>query len=228
MPIGIKSYIGIDVQCRRGLAYCVLNATAEMTLSGWIAGTSIEEQARSVHALASSLSPDKDAVAIGIDAPRMPLSSSRAHYWNRATNSWRLRVEGEKGHGRHCEVVVRALGFANPQWTPLYNESPTWMKLGYALYATLKGLRHVYEVFPSASYAALNGATTPKITFDFANFRQGPKDRLDACVAALTVYEFINDRGWEAGGGDGLGSIVLPGRAPEGGSSVLLEWPGRT
>ena len=42
------------------------------------------------------------------------------------------------------------------------------------------------------------------------DFVSGVKDMLDASVAALTVYEFINGRGCEVGGDDGLGTIVLP------------------
>ena len=38
---------------------------------------------------------------------------------------------------------------------------------------------------------------------------------LDARVAAVTVQEFIAGRGSEAGGGDGLGTIILPRPLPE-------------
>jgi hypothetical protein len=49
---------------------------------------------------------------------------------------------------------------------------------------------------------------------------------LDACVAAVTVRELVLGRGCEVGGGDGLGSIVLP-RAPSlGRARGLLDWPG--
>ena len=41
-------------------------------------------------------------------------------------------------------------------------------------------------------------------------FNSGVKDMLDASVAALTVCEFVNGRGCEVGGEDGLGTIVLP------------------
>ena len=33
---------------------------------------------------------------------------------------------------------------------------------------------------------------------------------LDACIAAVTIREFLNGRGCEVGNADGLGSIVLP------------------
>jgi hypothetical protein len=41
-------------------------------------------------------------------------------------------------------------------------------------------------------------------------FNSGVKDMLDASVAALTVFEFVNGQGCEVGGDDGLGTIVLP------------------
>jgi len=42
------------------------------------------------------------------------------------------------------------------------------------------------------------------------DFTGGVKDMLDASVAAVTVFEFINGRGCEVGGEDGLGTILLP------------------
>mgnify|MGYP005849327221 CR=1 FL=1 len=38
----------------------------------------------------------------------------------------------------------------------------------------------------------------------------GVKDMLDASVAAITVFEFVKGHGCEVGGGDGLGTILLP------------------
>ena len=64
------------------------------------------------------------------------------------------------------------------------------------------------------------------VTVDFAAFADGPKDVVDACVAAVTVREFEAGRGFAVGGGDGLGAIVLP-RPPESGlDSAVLRWPG--
>ena len=59
----------------------------------------------------------------------------------------------------------------------------------------------------------------------FAEFYKGPKDMLDACVSAITVYEFIHGRGSEVGDGDGLGTIILPCPIPKITRSELLEWP---
>jgi len=48
---------------------------------------------------------------------------------------------------------------------------------------------------------------------------------LDAFVAAATVREFVHGRGCEVGGGDGLGTIVLPRPLPEPVMSGVLAWP---
>jgi len=47
---------------------------------------------------------------------------------------------------------------------------------------------------------------------------------LDAVVAALTVREFKSGRGTEVGGGDGLGTIVLP-RPVQNPIQAVLNWP---
>ena len=57
-------------------------------------------------------------------------------------------------------------------------------------------------------------------------FLSGPKDMLDAVVAAYSVKEYIAGRGMAVGGGDGLGEIILPRPVAEPGHPVL-EWPAR-
>jgi hypothetical protein len=42
------------------------------------------------------------------------------------------------------------------------------------------------------------------------NFSKGPKDMLDAGIAAFTVYEFLHGRGTKVGGQDNMGTIILP------------------
>ena len=54
----------------------------------------------------------------------------------------------------------------------------------------------------------------------------GPKDMLDAWVAAATVREFVEGRGAEVGGGDGLGTIVLPRPIREPAIDEVMRWPG--
>lgn len=160
---------------------------------------------------------------IGIDAPRRPLDRPREWYWRRGR--WRRRAPGEQGHGRHCEVMVKAHGIANPQWTPLRADAPAWMRQGFRLFELLGDRSSCYEVFPSASYRLFEQDPAPATTIDFAHFEPGPKDMLDAVVAAVTVHEFLSGRGCEVGGGDGLGAIVLPRPLPRPRAEVLA-WPG--
>ena len=54
--------------------------------------------------------------------------------------------------------------------------------------------------------------------------RGHPKDMLDAAIGALTVREFEAGRGCEVGGGDGLGTIILPRPIPEP-IEAVLTWP---
>ncbi len=84
----------------------------------------------------------------------------------------------------------------------------------------------VYEVFPSASYNILQTVPEISCSLSFENFRPGPKDMLDAVIAAVTVFEFIKGRGCEVGGGDGLGTIILPRPIPNSKLEVL-HWPRR-
>jgi predicted nuclease with RNAse H fold len=215
-------YVGIDVQVRRGLPYCILDQDAAMVASGWIEGVGATEQAEAMRdALRATTGGAR--LAIGIDAPRMPLPDVRQWYWEGAKKRWRAKRSTDKGCGRHCEVVVKALGMANPQWTPLIGESPAWMRLGYVLFRVLESLGKVYEVFPSASYSLLEDLNV-ETKIELSQFRLGPKDMLDAIVGAVTVREFACGHGWEAGGGDGLGTIILPGPPPTG--HPCTRWPG--
>ncbi len=97
---------------------------------------------------------------------------------------------------------------------------------GFALFKALeaRGIT-THEVFPSASYAMLEGKNHLPVILDFSTFRPGAKDMIDACVAAFTVAEFENGRGCEVGS-DGLGTIVIPRPLPNSVSAKLLQWPG--
>jgi len=89
------------------------------------------------------------------------------------------------------------------------------MTIGFGLFHALKGRAvSVYEVFPTASYSVLCGVTDVRVSIDFSNCSVGPKDMLDSIVAAATVREFVSGRGRELGGGDGLGTIILPRSLP--------------
>ena len=212
-------FMGIDVQTSRKCAYSVLNRKGICFSSGWLEGESNIEICKNLIKIIDEIS----LIAIGIDAPRIPLSAPREFFWSR--NHWRPRKERERGFGRHCEVILKSLNIANPQFTPIRGKCPSWMELGFALFSCLGDREGVFEVFPTASYSILEGRNNPKVTIDFANFSSGPKDMIDACVSAITVLEYLEDRGCEVGGGDGLGSIILPGPIPIENAHPVLNWP---
>ena len=195
-----KTYIGVDVQSARGCPFAVLNADARMIRNGWL------QDAAGLRQLVTLLAAE-GAVVVGIDAPRMPVTAPRQ--WASERGRW-VRKSVERG--RHCEVVVRSLGLANPQWTPLAKDAEPWMQLGFAMFRSLAGLPHVvvHEVFPSASYRMFEVGQAPSVTLSLTSFEPGPKDMLDAIVAAVTIREFTEGRGSEIGGGDGMGTMILP------------------
>lgn len=209
-------YLGIDVQARRPSPFAVIDDRGQSIGSGWIKTPS--ELETIVQRLNTS-----SRVAIGIDAPRQPLASPREWYWSK-TKGWRPRRRSEAGRGRHCEVVIAAYRIANPQWTPLLKHAPTWMRFGFRLFEAAPNVTQLFEVFPSASYALLDADTDTKLEISLAQFAKGPKDMLDAYVAAATVREFLAGRGMAVGGGDGYGQIVLPRPLPHTDSPVLC-WP---
>lgn len=213
-------FIGIDISERRGCAVAAIDG------SGRSVGTRCcDSTVSGVIAAVREIAGDTDVV-IGVDSPRMPLARPRAWYWNKKTSNWRPRKQEERGWGRHCEVVISSLGLANPQWTPLLEDAPNWMRLGFELYKALGQIGQVHEVFPSAAYSQLNVGPGPSVQLTFAGFANGPKDMLDAYVGAVTVAEVEAGRGSAVGGGDQFGTIVLPrptGSAP----ANLLVWPAR-
>lgn len=209
-------YIGIDVQVKRGCPYAVFNHSLQMVDSGWIPGNAPNDD------LITQICSKYPNAHVGLDCPRMPLPAPRQWYWQR--NTWTRRTT-QKGVGRHCEVAVKALNLANPQWTPMAEEAPEWMQTGFSLFTRFGSRCRTYEAFPSASYQMLETLPSIACTLSFDAFRPGPKDMLDAVIAALTVAEFVNGRGCEVGGGDGLGTIILPGPLKDAQSRVL-QWPG--
>jgi len=226
MKNDIFFYMGIDVQISKGCSYFIIDKNAEIVDSGWAKEDTYLKTAHQQRSVALETSGGHlDNIAIGIDSPRMPLKIKREFYWNRRSNSWRPRRNNEKGHGRHCDVVVKSLKIANPQWTRLEKDCQEWMQLGFKIFEAMKDFDYVFEVFPSASYYMLNKDRDLKVKINFSGFSQGPKDMIDACVAAMTVYEFVHGRGSEVGGCDGLGTIILPRPIPETTHSELLEWP---
>ena len=209
--------IGIDVQAARGCPFAVLDtANARIIGSGWMVGNNLTQSVRDL------VTRYPDAV-FAIDAPRMPLQTPRSWYW-RNGRGWTRGNGAVKGKGRHCEVVIKAHGLANPQWTPLVGNAPDWMKHGFEIFDALKRRATTLEVFPSASYRMLDDVNDVRVNIPLAGFLNGPKDMLDAIVAAVTGVEYLAGRGQEVGGGDGLGTIVLPRRIAEPITDVM-EWP---
>ena len=202
----ITYFAGIDVQINRGCAYYILNADKKYVKSGWF-NKSIPKSFKNLFLETTNNQTDK--IAIGIDAPRLPIKKLRTRYFDKKKNEWRL--ESKQSNGRECEVIIKSYNIANPQWTKTLADSPKWMSLGYDIFAALKEFPYVYEVFPSASYKMIE---RENLAYELClnNFTGGVKDMLDASVAAITVCEFINGRGCEVGGEDGLGTIVLPGK----------------
>jgi hypothetical protein len=222
----IRFYMGIDVQISKGCSYFIVDEEAEIVDSGWAKKGTFLKTAHQLRSVAfETADGQSNNIAIGIDSPRMPLKIKRKYFWNGKSLEWEEKRQNEEVFGRHCEVVLKSLGIANPQWTRTEAESPDWMKLGFMVYEAMEDINYVFEVFPSASYNLLKNDRKLKVTINFGNFSQGPKDMIDACVAAITVYEFIHGRGSEVGGGDGLGTIILPRPLPDSAPRELLLWP---
>jgi predicted nuclease with RNAse H fold len=215
----MRKFIGIDISEDRGCAVAAIDGSGRSLGSTW-SRCDVDDVVREVRLLGNG----SGELTIGIDSPRMPSETSRAWYWSRRALGWRPRLTGERGWGRHCEVVIAALRLANPQWTPPGDAAPGWMRFGFSLFRALEGSGEVLEVFPSASYTQLNESDEPRLEISFRAFAPGPKDMLDAFLGAVTVLEYKKGNGSEVGGGDGLGSIVLP-RPIVGAPASLLTWP---
>jgi hypothetical protein len=215
-------FAGVDIAEKRGSAWCLLDGDYRSVAAGWVDHTTDPYRTAVSLRQAIEAAGPSARTPIGIDGPRMPLPSRRNWRWTK--KGWSYCRDGI--FGRHSEIVVRALKLANPQWTPTRDTAPAWMRLGFALFETLNPDFETLEVFPSASYRMLDTANTPRVTFDLRSFTRGPKDMLDAYVAALTIGEFKSGRGCEVGGGDGLGTIVLPRPVPIRDYPALGVWPG--
>ena len=219
-----RFYLGIDVQTVRGCPYVVLDQSGESVDSDWLSG-SIGDVVRGLADVVDRYQKTGCSwLGVGIDAPREPLPSPRLWYWDGSRARWRPRRSSDTGNGRHCEVVIAAHRLANPQWTPHRLPYPDWMQLGFALFAALQWYAPTYEVFPSASYTLLDGDPPLRIGVRLNHFTRGPKDMLDAYVAAATVREYVQGRGSAVGGGDGLGEIILP-RPLLKPIEKVLRWP---
>lgn len=212
----MTAYIGIDVQTQRPPCFAVLSPDGELLDAGWAA----EASAASVlERLQRWTEPGRELV-VGVDAPRSLVPNGRA--WAFRRGNW-VHRQPTLTAGRHCEVVLRTCGLANPQWTG--PEPEPWVQLGIELFQALGEVATVHEVFPSATYVQLAGTTEPALQLSFGEFAPGPKDMLDACMAALTVREYELGRGCSAGGGDGFGAIVLARPCTHRHFATVNVWP---
>ena len=223
-------FVGVDVQMSRACSYFVFDAAGAFVDSGWLAenkatrlpgntgkipvvrrGTKAPSTESELRRIIDALTDgDVSRVSVGIDAPRQPLQVPRLHSYS-AKRGWVPFGADDLASGRHCEVAISVLKLATPQWTPLERNAKDWMKLGFRLFESLADIPRVYEVFPSASYAQLERASERALTtMDLRVLRPGPKDMIDAMAAAYTTREFVQGRGCEVGGKDGLGTIILP------------------
>lgn len=217
-------FIGVDVQTARGCPFAILDEDGTAVEDGWVEVTDPDSVVAGLKQVLDRHNAANNNLSLAVDAPRVPLPEPRQWYWR--GRRWRRCEPKDQGAGRHCEVVVAAHRLANPQWTPSRPPFPAWMELGFAIFEQLGAQYAAYEVFPSASYHMLQGENDTTVTIRLGSFAPGAKDMLDAYVAAATLREFVQGRGCEIGGGDGLGSIVLPRplRSP---IADVLEWPGQ-
>ena len=208
-------FAGIDVQTQRKCTCAFIDESGEVIKKIWFSSPD------QLIEILSKLSIGDD-ITFGIDSPRMPLVHKRKYYWNGSKGTWRKVNDKDKGVGRHCEVIVSAYKLANPQWTPLSDSKerriPEWMLLGFELFKVLEKRYKVYEVFPTASLSLLRFEEGQNVSFNFTDFvidkngsiAASAKDMLDAIIAAYTVFRHNGKFGEEVGGGDGLGTILLP------------------
>ena len=214
-----RIFIGIDVQLSRGLAFAVMDGAGAVIGNGWL-------ETDAARRVISDLHRQYPNAVFGIDSPRQAMPGPRAHYWA-GSGGWRRRRASDRGFGRHCEVVISVCGLARPQWTPTTAESPPpWMTFGFALFEACRDLGiGAEEVFPSAAYKQLEADGDTRIELPLTHFHRGPKDMLDAIVAAFSVREFVQGRGSAVGGGDGLGRIVLPRPVRHASFAAVSDWP---
>jgi len=72
--------VGVDVQVSRGCPDYAIDAAGGYITSGWLAKLETPSDLRAQIDRLSNGSPD--AIAIGIDAPRMPLDARRSWSWS--------------------------------------------------------------------------------------------------------------------------------------------------
>ena len=97
----IKYFAGIDVQVKRGCSYYIINEKKNFVANGWIE----ENIPQSFKELFIKISNDHlKEIAIGIDAPWMPVKKLRKRSFDKKTNSW--IDNGDEKLGRDRKSVV--------------------------------------------------------------------------------------------------------------------------
>jgi len=80
-------FMGIDVQISRKCPYMVLNNKSICISSGWLEGESTNEICKNlIYRLANFDKKGISNIAIGIDAPRVPLKAPRQYFWIELVN----------------------------------------------------------------------------------------------------------------------------------------------
>lgn len=154
----------------------------------------------------------REPVVVAIDAPRHYLRGPRRWRLNKA-GRW---VTADLPSGRECEVLVRRLRLANPQWTPSATMPMPWITLGQQVFAACESAGFTtIECFPTASYSRFGQMDGFDLCIPgrmFGGHSRLAHDILDSCVAGLTADLFASGNATELGGRDGDGTIVVPGR----------------
>jgi hypothetical protein len=102
----ITHFVGIDVQVSRGCACAILQADGSTTGTTW--ADEGKDLLKEVTSLIEGDGATLGSSVVAIDCPRQARTSLREHYWDGKKARWTGRSQSDKGHGRHCEVVIRA------------------------------------------------------------------------------------------------------------------------
>jgi hypothetical protein len=219
-------FVGIDVSGERSLVFCALTAAGQLLWAETCRPGELHEAFERLSSRSSGV-----VQAVGIDGPRMFPRRPRRWAWRRG----RWTPSAKPLAGRHCEVAVRAIGLADPDWTPIRRDAPAWMLHCPHVYrdcAKIVGAEHVHEVNPKASRRQLAFLALLKVPHRSMirpprGFPSARRDALDAMIAAWTVALHETGCGSAIGGGDDAGSIVIPGDPPPQTPPGLLSYPTR-
>jgi predicted nuclease with RNAse H fold len=207
--------VGVDVQGDELIV--AFRRDGSFLPPGRVAATAVEVRD---HAL--QLRQDaQERVLVAIDAPRRYLAAPRL--WR--LNNGGVWVVANLPSGRHCEIIVRRLGLANPLWTPPATQPIPWITLGQQLFTVCEAAGFTtIECFPTASYTCFGQMNNIILNIPgemFAHSRLA-HDILDACVAALTADLFLAGNATELGGDDGYMNIRAGSAAEQEGNATEL------